>query len=135
MEEANQKRRDRVIRNVSRTIAEAVIRGTDAAENATESIKETIRSRPGPERQTRNNVVMVRVDRDSLERMDELVEVELAGSRSEAAALLISAGIEARKDLFASIYAKVAEIRKAKEELKAMLNIQEEAQGPQDPIA
>ena len=65
---------------------------------------------------------MVRVDADSLNKMDELVEAELAGSRSEAAAYLISEGIKSREPLFDAISAKVEEIRKAKEELRVLLS-------------
>ena len=43
-------------------------------------------------RSKRANVVMVRVRRDSLDRLDELVECGLARSRSEAAAFLIAEG-------------------------------------------
>ena len=63
---------------------------------------------------------MVRVDKDSLDKLDELVEAELARSRSEAAAFLISEGIKSREPLFDTIAAKVAEIRKAKEELRKL---------------
>ena len=68
---------------------------------------------------------MVRVDKDSLDKLDELVEAELAGSRSEAAAFLISEGIKSREPLFDAIAAKVSEIRKAKEELRKMLGAAE----------
>ena len=68
---------------------------------------------------------MVRVDKDSLNRLDELVEAEVVGSRSEAAAYLITAGIAARQSLFDTIAAKVDEIRKAKEELRKLLNEEE----------
>ena len=115
-------RRERVIREVSRTVTDAVVRGADAAENAAESIKETLKGRTAGERPARDNVVMVRVDRDSLARLDDLVESELAGSRSEAAAFLIAEGIKSRRDLFNAISAKVEEIRRARDELKALLN-------------
>lgn len=121
MPENETSRRERVIRNVSQTVTDAVVRGTDEALTVAENIKGTIKSRGSTERATRDNVVMVRVDAKSLEKMDELVEAELAGSRSEAAAYLISEGIKARDPLFDAISFKVAEIRKAKEELRAML--------------
>ena len=114
-------RHERVIRNVSQTVTDAVVRGTDEAAALAENIKETIKSKTTNERATRDNVVMVRVDADSLSKMDELVEAELAGSRSEAAAYLISEGIKSREPLFDTISAKVAEIRKAKEELRELL--------------
>lgn len=121
MEENETTRRERVIRDVSRTVTEAVVRGTDEAVNVAENLKETIKSKTSGDRTTRDNVVMVRVDKDSLDKMDELVEAEIAGSRSEAAAYLITEGIRSREPLFDAISAKVAEIRKAKEELRAMV--------------
>ena len=121
MVEYDSSRHERVIRNVSQTVTDAVVRGTDEAAALAENIKETIKSKTTNERVTRDNVVMVRVDADSLSKMDELVEAELAGSRSEAAAYLISEGIKAREPLFDTISAKVAEIRKAKEELRELL--------------
>ena len=120
-------RRERVIREVSRTVTDAVVRGTDAAESVAENLKETIKSKTSGDRQTRDNVVMVRVDKGSLNHMDELVEAELAGSRSEAAAYLITEGIKSRQGLFDAISAKVEEIRRAKEDLKKLL--EEEGQG------
>ena len=122
MSENETSRHERVIRNVSQTVTDAVVRGTDEAVTVAENIKETIKSRTTTERGTRDNVVMVRVDADSLGKLDELVEAELAGSRSEAAAFLISEGIKSREPLFDTISAKVAEIRKAKEELREMVS-------------
>ena len=129
MENNETTKRERVIRDVSRTVTDAVVRGTDEAVTVAENIKETIKSRTSGDRPTRDNVVMVRVDSDSLNKMDELVEAELAGSRSEAAAYLITEGIKSREPLFNAISAKVEEIRKAKEELRMLLG-QEEQEGP-----
>lgn len=50
--------------------------------------------------QGRGNVVMVRVNDDTLAHLDMLVEAELARSRSEAAALLISEGMKVNGPLF-----------------------------------
>ncbi len=125
MQEYDTSRHERVIRDVSRTVTDAVVKGTDEAVSVAGNIKETIRSRTSGDRATRDNVVMVRVDAGSLEKMDELVEAELAGSRSEAAAFLISEGIKSREPLFDAISAKVAEIRKAKEELRVLLEEKE----------
>ena len=121
MAENETTRRERVIRDVSRTVTDAVVRGTDEAVTAAENLKETIKSKTSGDRTTRDNVVMVRVDSESLNKMDELVEAELAGSRSEAAAFLISEGIKSRDPLFNAISAKVKEIRQAKEELRELL--------------
>ena len=109
---------------------EAISLVTETAEDVAGNVVETIgaiRNKTAGSRQTRDNVVMVRVDKDSLDRIDELVEAEVVGSRSEAAAYLITAGIAARQGLFDTIAAKVAKIREAKEELRKLLN--EEAPG------
>ena len=121
MQEKETSHREKVIRDVSRTVTDAVVRGTDEAVTVAGNIKETIKSKTSGDRTTRDNVVMVRVDKESLDKMDELVEAEIASSRSEAAAYLISEGIRSREPLFDAISAKVAEIRKAKEELRAMV--------------
>ena len=61
-------RREKVIRDVGRTVTDAVIRGADAAESVAENLKETIKSKTSGERQNRDNVVMGRVDKESLKR-------------------------------------------------------------------
>ena len=66
----------------------------------------------------RNNVVMVRLTDDALGRIDQLVEATLASSRSEAAAVLIGAGIESQKGLFERLSSHTDEIRKLKEQLR-----------------
>ena len=53
--------------------------------------------------QGRGNVVMVRVNDETLAHLDMLVEAELARSRSEAAALLIGEGMKANVPLFERI--------------------------------
>ncbi len=53
--------------------------------------------------QGRGNVVMVRVNDETLEHLDMLVESELCKSRSEAAALLINEGIKVNHTLFERI--------------------------------
>ena len=126
MQDGEKGRRERAM-EVGR---EAVNLVTETAEAAAGNVIETIgniRSKAAGDRQTRDNVVMVRVDKESLNRLDELVEAEVVGSRSEAAAYLITAGIAARQSLFDTIAAKVDEIRKAKEELRKLLD--EEGQG------
>ena len=66
----------------------------------------------------RSNVVMVRLTDDALARIDQLVEASLASSRSEAASVLIGAGIESQKDLFDRLSTHTDEIRKLKEQLR-----------------
>jgi hypothetical protein len=66
----------------------------------------------------RSNVVMVRLTNDALARVDQLVEATLVSSRSEAAAVLIGAGIESQKELFERLSSHTDEIRKLKEQLR-----------------
>ena len=103
----------------------------DAAAAGVENVRETVRNRNPTERQTRDNVVMVRVDKDSLDRMDDLIEAGVVGSRSEAANYLITEGIKSRQNFFDVVASKVAEIRQAKEELRR-LTVDEEEEAPQD---
>ena len=132
MTESEKGRRERAM-EVGR---EAVNLVTETAEAAAGTVMENIgaiRNKTAGSRQTRDNVVMVRVDKDSLARMDELVEAEVVGSRSEAAAYLITEGIKARQSLFDAISAKVTEIRQAKQELRKLLHEEEQPEErPQD---
>ena len=83
-----------------------------------DSLRTTIES----VRSKRDNVVMVRVSRESLSRLDELVDCGLTNSRSEAAAFLIAEGIKAREGLYETIAEQSKVIRQAKERLKALLD-------------
>ena len=87
-----------------------------------ENVKDAIRAMAGS---SRSNVVMVRVNEESLAQLDQLVEAGIVSSRSEAAAFLISSGAHARKDLFDKIAEKVEEIRKAREELRNLIEADE----------
>ena len=57
----------------------------------------------------RGNVVTCRIDDRDLDALDALVEAGIKATRSEAAAWLISAGIDAHQPLFDRVYATVAE--------------------------
>lgn len=108
---------DEIVDEVNKTVRVAIVKGVDAAESIGENIRDTIQGMRG----SRDNVVMVRVDKASLDRLDELVEAGIMGSRSEAAAFLISEGIKARQPLFDRIGEKIQEIRQAKDELRKMV--------------
>jgi Arc/MetJ-type ribon-helix-helix transcriptional regulator len=66
----------------------------------------------------REHVVMVRVNDESLTKLDHLVEAGIFKSRSESAAFLISEGIKAQANLFERISNKIEEINKLRSELK-----------------
>ena len=109
---------DTLVDEVNKVVRVAIVKGASTAETIGENLKETLQST----RSNRENVVMVRIDSESLERVDELVETGIAGSRSEAAAFLIGEGIKSRQDLFDKIAEKVQEIRNAKEELRKLID-------------
>lgn len=73
--------------------------------------------------QSRANVVMVRVNDETLRHLDMLVEAEIAKSRSEAAALLINEGIKHNSELFSHIQQVTDQIIQLRNQLKkSMLN-------------
>lgn len=114
---------DGVVEEVGKAVHEAIVKGAAAAEDIGSGIKGAIRNA----RPSRDNVVMVRIDDASLERVDDLVEAGVMGSRSEAAAYLIAQGIDARQPLFDRISEKIDEIREAKEELRRLVRDEDAA--------
>ena len=111
-----------LVDDVNKVVKVAIERGTDAAESLGENIRDTFQGI----RSSRDNVVMVRIDAESLARLDELVDAGIMGSRSEAAAFLISEGIKGRQPLFDRIAEKVQEIRRVKDELRNLVDIEGE---------
>lgn len=75
----------------------------------------------------RDYVVMVRVNAESLSKINQLVESGIFRSRSESAAYLIARGIQADHDLFSKLEQKLGEINKLREELHQMVGL-----GPED---
>ena len=73
----------------------------------------------GPRR--RNNVVMVRVDEENLNRIDELVESGQFNSRSEATAFLIDEGIKSKQQMFDKMAEKISQIQGLRDELEVMI--------------
>jgi Clp amino terminal domain, pathogenicity island component len=68
----------------------------------------------------KTNVVTCRLDDATLNAVDALVEAGVRGTRSEAAAWLISAGIETNRELFVRVNTTVAEIRRLRAEAQAI---------------
>ena len=89
----------------------------DVINKATESISKAIESALS----ARDHVVMVRVNDESLKRLDELVQSGIFKSRSESAAFLISEGIKAQDPLFTRIAEKINEIERLRSELKTII--------------
>lgn len=68
--------------------------------------------------QGRGNVVMVRVNDETLQHLDMLVEAELARSRSEAAAMLITEGMKVNKQVFDRIREITDQIQALRSQLR-----------------
>jgi hypothetical protein len=75
--------------------------------------------------QDRGNVVMVRVNDDSLRHLDMLVEADVTKSRSESAAFLINAGIKANQDLFTRISSITEQIAMLRSQLRESVSAEE----------
>jgi ATP-dependent Clp protease ATP-binding subunit ClpA len=64
----------------------------------------------------KGSVVTCRIASDDLEALDALIEAGIRSTRSDAAAWLIHAGIQANLDLFDKVYTTVAEIKRLREQ-------------------
>jgi len=69
----------------------------------------------------RDHVVMVRVNSETLRRIDQLVDTGVFRSRSESAVYLIARGIQADAGLFEGLEDKVERINTLRDELRAMV--------------
>ena len=80
----------------------------------------------------RGNVVMVRLGNEAVEQLDLLVEAGLFGSRSEAVAFLVGAGMKSQQELFEKIGRKSTEIQKLRRELRetALESLRSSVKGP-----
>lgn len=83
-----------------------------------ESFTENLGKALGSALQDRANVVMVRVNNDSLDYLDMLVEADVTKSRSESAAFLINEGIKANEGLFNKIREVTDQIASLKAQLR-----------------
>ena len=108
-------------RRNKKPLAQRVRTIADEAVGVAEDVSETVRETVEDALNARKRVVMVRLNDTSVDRLDDLVEAGKAKSRSEAAAYLITQGIDANQGMFDRIADKVCEIRKAKEELKELM--------------
>jgi hypothetical protein len=78
--------------------------------------------------QNRDNVVMVRVHKDTLHYLDMLVDAEITKSRSESAAFLINEGVKANK----ALYDKIKGVTDQIEKLRAQLRKTIQSDNPQE---
>jgi hypothetical protein len=104
--------------DVDKAVREAVSRSLDAASTVGDTIKDTILK----VKTARDSVVMVRVNKESLDKLDELVDSGINSSRSEAAAFMIAEGIKAKATLCSKISEKTEMIRKTREDLRKLLD-------------
>jgi regulator of replication initiation timing len=73
----------------------------------------------------RANVVMVRVNNESLQYLDMLVEADITKSRSESAAFLINEGIKSNKALFDKIRNITDQISALRAQLRESVDVGE----------
>ncbi len=66
----------------------------------------------------RDQVVMVRVDEDTLQKLDAWVAIDAVKSRSEAAALFIREGLKVRQPELSKLQAALDDVEQAKERLR-----------------
>ena len=104
--------------DVDKAVRDAIGKGKDIASTVGESIRDSINA----VRSTRDSVVMARLSKVSVERLDDLVDSGVTNSRSEAAAFLIGEGVKARSDLFDKIAEQTRVIREAREKLRQLLD-------------
>lgn len=90
-----------------------------------ESFTENLGKALGSALQDRANVVMVRVNDDSLSYLDMLVEADVTKSRSESAAFLINEGIKANETLFNRIREITDQISALRSQLRQTVRAEE----------
>jgi Arc/MetJ-type ribon-helix-helix transcriptional regulator len=106
--------------DIASSVKEVAQKTGEVLNRATESIGKAIESALS----ARYHVVMVRVNDESLKRLDALVQSGIFKSRSEAAAFLISEGVRAQEPLFERISERISEIERLQSELKSIVNEQ-----------
>jgi Arc/MetJ-type ribon-helix-helix transcriptional regulator len=108
--------------DIATSVKEVAQKTGEVLNRATESIGKAIESALS----ARDHVVMVRVNDESLKRLDALVQSGIFKSRSEAAAFLISEGVKAQQTLFDRISERIKEIERLQSELKGIVNEQKD---------
>jgi Arc/MetJ-type ribon-helix-helix transcriptional regulator len=107
--------------DIASSVKEVAQKTGEVINKATESIGKAIESALS----ARDHVVMVRVNDDSLRKLDALVQSGIFKSRSESAAFLISEGIKAQEVLFSRIAERISEIERLRSELKEIVRPEE----------
>ena len=110
-----------LVEDANNVLNSAAISSSKTAQSVKGKMRDTINETRDAVRSARDSVVMVRINKTSLSRIDELVEAKIVGSRSEAAAFLIDKGIESKQELFDIMAEKLEQIRKTRDELSQLL--------------
>lgn len=106
------------LNDLAASVKDVAQRTGDVINKATESIGKAIDSALA----ARDHVVMVRVNDESLRKIEALAESGIFKSRSEAAAFLISEGVKAQSALFKRIEEKIDQIERLRSELKTIVD-------------
>jgi hypothetical protein len=116
-----------VVEEAEDTTAEGASVKDTARDTINEAIKqvENLGKALGSALQGRANVVMVRVNDESLDYLDMLVEADITKSRSESAAFLINEGIKANEPLFGQIREITDQIVALKAKLRESVQVEE----------
>jgi hypothetical protein len=112
---------DDIASSVRESVKDVAQKTGEVVNKATESISKAIESALS----SRDHVVMVRVNDESLKKLDALVQSGIFKSRSESAAFLIGEGIKGQSVLFDSIAQKIEEIERLRSELKSIVHSNE----------
>ena len=116
---------------VSEGMSTAGKKVSEGMTSASKSINEAFRQVEGLGKalgsalQDRANVVMVRVNDESLAYLDMLAEADITRSRSESAAFLINEGIKANEALFQKIRDITDQIAALKAQLRETVDVEE----------
>tara|TARA_B100001123_G_scaffold91361_1_gene105117 strand:+ start:109 stop:510 length:402 start_codon:yes stop_codon:yes gene_type:complete len=110
-----------LVEDANNVLTSAAISSSKTVQSVQGRLKNRINETRDAVRSARDSVVMVRINKTSLSRLDELVEAKIVRSRSEAAAFLIEKGIESKQDLFDIMAEKLEQIRQTRDELSHLL--------------
>jgi len=106
------------LNDIAASVKDVAQKTGDVINKATESIGKAIDSALA----ARDHVVMVRVNDDSLRKIEALAESGIFKSRSEAAAFLICEGVKAQSELFQRIEEKIDQIERLRSELRTIVD-------------
>ncbi|MEA3309063.1 MAG: hypothetical protein U9Q70_06085 [Chloroflexota bacterium] len=99
------------------------VEGENPQGNSLKSAIDSISKTLSTALENRANVVMVRVNDESLQQLDMLIEAEITKSRSESAAFLITEGIKANRELFTEIGKITEQIEALRAQLRQTVQI------------